>query len=172
MARLSIVSAALITVLALPTHSVAQQPDIVKELDNTPVTMFEFGMHRMRLQLSTWADKWADEYWDHHTELRGGVDINARYDPKDHRIYVTVSATHTRGTEALLEKGCEEALTPVIVTISKGIPGFFLSRNQLSSRVEFEGKRKALLEMIEISCVVYGTGSNDVRYRRIAKPKS
>ena len=147
------------------SDTMTDRPAVVQELLDTPANMFDLGLMRMDHRFATWGDKWSDQYWEYATGFKSGTDTNSGYNPKTGRIHVTLSVTESRGTEEQLAAGCDKALYSAHVIVGKGIPGMFQSRKQSFGKENFSRVREALLDIIDITCVVYGNGSGDVRYR-------
>lgn len=147
------------------SDTMAERPGVVQELLDTPANMFDLGLMRMEHRFATWGDKWSDQYWKHATGFSSGTDTNSEYNRKTGRIYVTLSVTESRGTKEQLASGCDKALYSARVIVGKGIPSMFQNRKHRFGNENFKRMREALLDIIDITCVVYGNGSEDIRYR-------
>lgn len=154
----------LILVLLFPAICLAEPGPTALELMNRPASMFDIGMVRLHYWLTSWAKDQAQGYWKHYAKSERYIDVNANYVPEKDKITVSVTARDLDIGEDQMRTGCGKALEPIMVIISKGIPGLFQSHSAPEDPEEFSRLRKGLLEMIDLRCTVYGTGSHDVRY--------
>ncbi len=152
--------------LLTPHITLAQPGEITVELMNQPASMFDVGMMRLHGHLTTWTKTQAQGSWNFYSGSKKNINVNVGYDLEDDRIRVSISVFETTVSADQAKMGCEKALEPFFVSIGKFGASFFQSRGAKSDREEFHRLRKGILEMIDLSCRVYGTGSDDLTYEK------
>ncbi|MDJ0657141.1 MAG: hypothetical protein QNJ40_23480 [Xanthomonadales bacterium] len=159
------------SLLLCPLCLFAQPGPTAQNLMNQPASMFDVGMIRMRYALD-WAKLQSEPAWKNQTQSRSGIDINAYYDTDRDRIKVSISAMDWEIGEEQLEEGCDRALKPVMITMSKSIPGLFLSVGHELDKGEISRLRDELADIIEVHCIVWGRATTDLRYKKVTGIKT
>jgi hypothetical protein len=155
----------LIALLLLPVLANAEPGPSTQFLMTQPATLFDVGMVRLGM-LTTEFEKRVGLSWTTsagRTELFR-AQVNADYDRKDDRIYVSFLVMNTEATYAQMEEGCGNAMGQMGIWLGKSLPDLFLhsGRDNSSEEIAFS---EALRKMFVMRCYVSsGVSSSEGRF--------